>query len=372
MNYHRLLRILLILILAGSFLSCKPKEQEVMKEQAPAQPAVAQEVVPEPTKEITKIAEGKSGEAQPEPKVAKDKPAASASPLALEVNGKALSKADLQTQINRRFEAVKGNVPAERTQEVKTAMRQQVINEFIARTILTDEVNRLKIAAPVKEVDEAVARFEKSLPQGVTMADVLKKNKITKAKIREDLQLGIRVGKLLDKEAGTAKTPEKEITQFYEKNIDQFNIPESVKARHILLATAQGDEEKIKKEKFGKAEALRKQLIEGGDFAQLAGSNSDCPSKASGGDLGNFQRGQMVKAFEDAAFSQKINEIGPVVETDYGYHVIQVLEKQPAKTMPLDEALKAQIADNIQQESKQKLFSLILDKLRAKANIVIH
>jgi parvulin-like peptidyl-prolyl isomerase len=100
----------------------------------------------------------------------------------------------------------------------------------------------------------------------------------------------------------------------------------AVSARHILLATRNmGDAAKAAKRNI--AERIRKQLIDGADFADMAAKHSDCPSKQKGGDLGTFNRGQMVKTFEDAAFNQKKNTIGPVVETKFGYHIIQVIER---------------------------------------------
>ena len=72
--------------------------------------------------------------------------------------------------------------------------------------------------------------------------------------------------------------------------------------------------------------------MKGDDFAEIARKNSDCPSKEVGGDLNFIRKGQTVKPFEDAAFSQKKNAIGPVITTEYGYHIIQVLDRKPAKT----------------------------------------
>jgi peptidyl-prolyl cis-trans isomerase D len=119
--------------------------------------------------------------------------------------------------------------------------------------------------------------------------------------------------------------PETELRQYYEKNADRFSKPEQVHARHILLKLEGKQEEDVKKQ----AEDLVKQLRGGADFAALAQQYSDDPgSKTRGGDLGFFSRGRMVPEFENAAFSQKPNEIGDPVKTQFGYHIIQVLEKQ--------------------------------------------
>ena len=128
-----------------------------------------------------------------------------------------------------------------------------------------------------------------------------------------------------------AKPTQKEISKFYNDNRDKFIDPESVHVRHILVAIKKGDNDKVKAEKKEKIENLRKQLLNGGDFAEVARKNSDCPSKEEGGDLNFIRRGQTVKPFEDAAFSQEKNVIGPVITTEYGYHIIQVLDRKPAK-----------------------------------------
>jgi peptidyl-prolyl cis-trans isomerase C len=149
-------------------------------------------------------------------------------------------------------------------------------------------------------------------------------------------------------------------------------MPESVHVRHILVAKAAGDDDKIKANKKEKAESLRKELLAGADFAELAKKNSDCPSKNSGGDLGTFSRGDMVKPFENAAFAQEKNAIGPVVETDFGYHIIQVLDRIAPKTMSLDDAGKAKISAYLQQQKQQEAFENLVKRLRAKANVTVY
>ena len=100
----------------------------------------------------------------------------------------------------------------------------------------------------------------------------------------------------------------------------------TVRASHILLMYAGSDRStatRSKDEAFSGIQSIKSQLDSGADFASLAKEHSDCPSGASGGDLGTFGRGQMVKPFEDTAFSIAVGATSDVVETPFGYHLIK-------------------------------------------------
>lgn len=103
-------------------------------------------------------------------------------------------------------------------------------------------------------------------------------------------------------------------------------MSESVRASHILLmyqGSSRSTATRSKDQALSQINDLKTQIDGGADFASLAQQHSDCPSKAKGGDLGTFGRGQMVKPFEDAAFTMPVGQTSGVVETPFGYHLIR-------------------------------------------------
>jgi len=152
------------------------------------------------------------------------------------------------------------------------------------------------------------------------------------------------------KVAETIPVADAQIQNYYNSHLDQYRSPERVHARHILLATT-GKSDAEKAQIKAQAEDLLKQLRAGADFAALAQKNSQDPGSASkGGDLGWVVRGQMVKEFEDTTFSLKPKEISNVITTQYGFHIIQVMEKEPAHLKTLDE-VKAEISNTLRSQS---------------------
>lgn len=157
---------------------------------------------------------------------------------------------------------------------------------------------------------------------------------------------------------------EAQLRAAYASSMDSFRTPERVKARHILLMT-QGKSDAEKKAALTKAQDVLKQVKAGADFAELAKKNSQDPGSAqNGGDLGYIVRGQTVAPFEKFAFSAKPNEISDLVTTEYGYHIIQVMEKESARVKPFDE-VKDSIAEQIKKQSVNEKMQAAADQARA-------
>ena len=167
------------------------------------------------------------------------------------------------------------------------------------------------------------------------------------------------------KVADTIQVTDAQIQDYYNGHKDDYRTPERVHARHILLSTANKPKDEVPKIQ-AQAEALLKQIKGGGDFAELAKKNSQDPGSAQkGGDLGWVSRGQMVKNFEDAVFTLKPNEISNVVTTEYGFHIIQVLEKQSAHLQTLDE-VKPAITVALKNQNVFERMQELADKARAE------
>jgi parvulin-like peptidyl-prolyl isomerase len=140
--------------------------------------------------------------------------------------------------------------------------------------------------------------------------------------------------------------------------------------RHILVHAEANAPAADKEKARAKAEDLLKRIQKGEDFAKLASENSDDPgSKIRGGDLPPFTHGQMVPAFDKAAFAlTKLNELSPVVESPFGYHVIQLVGKEAATVAPF-EMVKGQIAEFLKQKQSQQALAAHVQELRSKGKV---
>ncbi len=148
---------------------------------------------------------------------------------------------------------------------------------------------------------------------------------------------------------GKPQITDAELQQYYTQHQAQYQVKEQVKVRHILIAAPAGDAKKDADAK-AKAEDLLKQIRGGGNFAELAGKNSDDPgSKVQGGELGWLNRGQTVPEFDKTAFSLNPGQTSDVIKTQFGYHILQVEEKKTAHTRPLPE-VKAEILPILEQQ----------------------
>jgi len=164
---------------------------------------------------------------------------------------------------------------------------------------------------------------------------------------------------------------ESDAKKYYENHQSQFKVPEKIRVRHILIRADKSAPEEVRKKAKEKAEEILKKAKSGEDFAKLAMEYSDDPgSKTKGGDLGFFERGRMVPAFEEAAFKLNPGEVSGVIETAYGFHIIKMEEKKKEELEPF-EKIKDKVMNKARDEIRSEKVKTYLDQIVKEADIKI-
>ncbi len=232
--------------------------------------------------------------------------------------------------------------------------------KFILHSLGGVDFTKLPKDRQKKIIDQAIERrllTNKAIKDGIEKDEIYKK---TLESIKRDLALEI----WMKKQYANVNATEKEVKDYYKKNADKFKRPEMVKARHILVKTEKEANEIIKDlKKAGSGKKLEDKFI------ALAKKKSVGPSGKNGGELGWFDKKQMVKEFSKAAFSLKKGDFTKKpVKTQFGYHIIMVEDKKPAGKIEFDK-VENSIISQIKLEKFKSNVQKMAKELRNKAKI---
>jgi peptidyl-prolyl cis-trans isomerase C len=258
-------------------------------------------------------------------------------------------------------------------------LERQVLNDIIGLQILLTKATDADKAKGKELFQKGMERLKKDNKLtdeefDAKLATQLKVQNVTRAEWDKQRLDQATAGAVLERELKIEVT-DAEVKKFYDENPAKFEQPEMVRASHILIGTrdqATGGEltDDQKKAKLKLAEDIRKRVLAGEDFAKLAKEYSDDPgSKDNGGEY-TFPRGQMVPEFEAAAFSLGTNQVSDVVTTQFGYHIIKLSEKMPAKKVELAK-VSDDLKDGLKSQELQKQLPDYLEKAQKEANIQI-
>ena len=231
-------------------------------------------------------------------------------------------------------------------------------------------------AKGVKPTEEDRAEFFRTVANGETnVAAIAARFGVPVERVEKDVedQLLLQVGlRAFEKAAPDADSiPEEQIRKIFDAGVKAHPeltnaAPEQVRASHILVKVDKPEDDAAALEKITK---LRERVLAGEDFAALARENSDCPSgPRAGGDLGVFGHGAMVPEFDKAAFEQPVGEIGEIVKTSFGYHIVKVTEKIPAHAKTIEDYRK-EIVESIRDEAVMKAQREYVEGLRDAAKL---
>ena len=317
------------------------------------------------------------------------------------VNAQAIMLSEFEKNATPILEQFKKTSPAvEQTPEHIKDIKKRILDQMIDDRLLVEEAKKKTIRVSQLEVDDGVKKVRTRFATEDEFKKELDQQGMTNDEFRKHIQEQLATIKLIDQEVKAKTTPPgdddiKGLFDTLDAIIKDKPIPgshtaseleelkslakavqrrfdERARARHILVRVPPNASQSDRDAALKKIKDAQARLKKGEDFAELAKKYSEDPgSKDRGGDLGYFSRGDMVPAFDKAAFSLAVGQTSDIVTTDFGYHIIQVQEKKAAGKMSLDE-IKDDLRDYLFQQRGAKRFETYVKDLRSKADIKIN
>jgi peptidyl-prolyl cis-trans isomerase C len=299
--------------------------------------------------------------------------------VAVTINGVDITESEIEKLIKPQLDRMakqSSNQPPAFVEQLKNVLRQQALEVMITGRLLDEKVKEANIVVTEEEVIGRLKEIASAQRPPLSLEDFEKRigGYSSFDKVKQEVRRGLGYQKFMQTQwVGKINVTEDEAKRHYDENPKQFEVPEQVRASHILIKPdttgPDADPNQAKAKAKAKIQDLLRQIKEGADFAEVAKANSACPSAAQGGDLNFFPRGRMVAPFEKAAFELEIGQISDIVETSFGYHIIKVTDRKDASLISFEQA-KSSIISKLTREKQTEFYKEYVESLKDKANIV--
>jgi parvulin-like peptidyl-prolyl isomerase len=237
-------------------------------------------------------------------------------------------------------------------------LKRRLLDQLIERKMLLQEARRLKIELTEREVQE---RFEEARDgkDEAAFSEFLTDRKLTKEGWEKATRENLLIERLLNQLAGEQLSiSEGEMRQYYGTHHEEWRVDEQIKLRQIVVKTE------------SEAEALRKTISDGADFAQTARLHSQFPQLGDGGDLGYLSHSEIPVEF-DPLLHAEIGSVSPVIQTPFGYHLVKIEGRLPVRTLSFEE-VREKIHQTLLEEKRELLFTQWIEKVRRTTEIKIN
>ncbi|HET6475666.1 MAG TPA: peptidylprolyl isomerase [Thermoleophilia bacterium] len=241
-------------------------------------------------------------------------------------------------------------------------LKASIVNYLVQNEIIKEQAAEMDVTVTDAQLEERMKQIVEQVGGQKKLDKLLKDQNVTEAQLQDQLNAQMLQDAVQQKVNEDIKLSDEDLKKYYEdpKNKTQFEAPESVDARHILVKT-KAEAEKVR--------ALLEADNSDANWKKVAKEYSTDPgSKDAGGSLGNFPKGRMVKPFEDVAFDLKVGEISQPVKTQFGYHVIEVTKKTEGSSQTFEEA-KSTIEQQLKFQKQATAWEDWLKKVLADAGV---
>lgn len=280
-------------------------------------------------------------------------PVVEALPALIVINDQEITKADFLVEFEQSLQKDQQLSGIEREE-----LQRSFLVQLIDRELIHGEARRLNIALTDADVEAALQGYREDYP-GSSFEEMLVERGLTLEAWREELKESLIMEKLLEQAVySMVSVSDEEVSAYFKANRDQFDRPEQVRARQIVVA-----DEAEGQEVLG---ILRQER----PFAEVAAEYSLSPDAKQGGDLGFFSRGEMPPEFDAIVFDLPVKRLSDLVKSEYGYHIFLVEEKRKAKRLNKKEA-SDEIRAILEGRKKEEVYLAWLQDMRARAVISV-
>ena len=282
-----------------------------------------------------------------------------------EVNGEAVT-AKAFGEALLRYQRPGLNIPPERLGR----LRKTLLNRLVDEALIDQAIKKDGVETDIKKLEEDFNKYKSRFKNESQYTQYLERSGMTEKRIREQLKKTLLLVTLLERRGGL-DVKDEEAKDFYGKHQNLYQERETVHAAHILIKVPKDADDAAKEDAKKRITAAQKALKKKKAFDELAKEISEGPSAPRGGDLGFFGRGQMVKEFEEVAFSLKPGKVSKPVQTPFGWHLIKVLDKKEGRTKKFEE-VKPRLVESLRRKKFAQQKRDLLKSLRDQATIKNH
>ena len=284
------------------------------------------------------------------------------------VNQEVIMLSEVEKAISASGEEIRAGDRFEKKEQGKL-IRQKVLNYLIEEKLIDTEIKKVGIKVTGKEVDAAVEdiRRRNNLTQE-EMARYLEREGSTLDEFRKQLEKRMLRSKLIQWSVKVDPPGEKELREFYQKNLERYRTVESYRPAHILFRVPKGATPDQVREIRKRCSTVLDKIRSGENFGELAILYSEDPSAKDRGDLGSFKQGELLPVIEREALRLKVGEVGEIVKTDNGFHIIKLLARKEGP-IPAFEDIRARVDMDYYEYQMEKAFRQFMSSLRERAVI---
>ena len=272
--------------------------------------------------------------------------------MKITVNGEELDNALVAQEVERLTPDYERYIEENQADPPEGQLEEWAVENIVERMLMMQAAGDLDAEIPAEQIDAAFEEVKDNIGE------------TPEADVRAEIELQMKVDLLMQKMVDDVPTPpDAELKAYYDENLEMFVRAEQVRASHIIKHVNPSVDRETA---FAQIVEIQMQLTAGAPFEELASQHSDCPDSA--GDLGFFERGQMVEEFEKVAFGMKVGEISDIFLTDFGYHIVKVQDHIPGGPVPFED-VKEQLGEHMLEQAKSHAVEAFLDGLKDKAAI---